>query len=317
MYGRENFDKVKSIILNKREEALAAAERRNEEVREASPKIREIDSELAKTGLLIFKTACAGGNVDSIKKRNLELQKARGDELIKLGFSRDYTDVHYSCEICEDTGFTETEMCTCMKKMIINANVLSSGIGALIEKQSFDNFDLDWYKDNPEIYESMKNNLKVVKKYATEFKLPTAKNMLILGTTGTGKTHVTTAIAKIVIEKGYEVLYDSAQNIIDAFENDKFRHGYGQYEPQGQKYLDCDLLIIDDLGTEFQTQFSLSALYNILNTRQNRSLPTIISTNLQNFDFNALYEDRIYSRIVGRGSIILKFQGRDYRINHR
>jgi DNA replication protein DnaC len=316
MYARENFFKVKSIIENRRTDAIFISEKRSEEVRALSSKIKEIDEELSKTGLFIFKTACAGGDIENIRKRNEELIKMREEELLRLGYPKDYTDVHYSCKECNDTGYIDTKMCACMRKMLTNENIRSSGMGALIEKQSFENFDLSWYQSSREIYEKMKSNIEKAKNFADEFKLPSYQNLIIFGDTGTGKTHVTTSIARRVIERGYEVLYNSAQNIVDAFENDKFRHGYGQpFEPLGTKYLECDLLIIDDLGTEFSTPFSLSVIYNILNTRQNKGLPTVISTNLKHFEFNEKYEDRIYSRILGRDSIVLKFDGRDYRIN--
>ncbi len=317
MYGNENFEKVRSVIENRRREAIATSERRYEHVHMLNGKIKEIDDELSRTGLLIFKAACEGKDLDGIRKRNAELLKQREAELNNIGFSADYTDVHYSCPDCEDTGFVDTKMCLCMRRMLIEENIASSGIGNLIEKQSFDNFDLNWYRDNPETYEKMKSNFAKVKRFAEEFRLPSSKNLVLFGTTGTGKTHITTSIAKVLIERGYDVIYNSIQNIIDAFENDKFRHGYGYFEPQSQKYLDCDLLIIDDLGTEFSTQFSLSVIYNILNIRQNKGLPTVVSTNLKNAEFNSKYEDRIYSRLVGRDSILLKFDGRDYRINNR
>ena len=118
-----------------------------------------------------------------------------------------------------------------------------------------------------------------------------------------------------MIESGYEVLYDSAQNIVAAFEQDRFKSGYGTgYEPKGDKYMECDLLILDDLGTEFVNQFTVSCLYNLLNTRQNKGLSTVISTNLSPEELSKKYEDRIYSRIIGSDSTILLFEGKDRRL---
>jgi DNA replication protein DnaC len=117
-----------------------------------------------------------------------------------------------------------------------------------------------------------------------------------------------------VISKGYDVLYESAQNIISAFEADKFRSGYGPYEPTAEKYLTCDLLILDDLGTEFVNQFTVSCLYNLFNTRRNRGLSTIVSTNLSAEELSERYDDRIYSRIVGSDYTVLFFGGDDYRL---
>ena len=205
-------------------------------------------------------------------------------------------------------------MCKCFREMLITENIKSSGMGGLIEKQSFENFDLDFYKDNADDYARMKNNLADAKKFAEEFGKGT-KTLMFMGSTGTGKTHLSTAIAKTVIEKGYEVLYDSAQNIVSAFEADRFKSGYGPFEPKADKYLECDLLILDDLGTEFVNQFTVSCLYNLINTRQNKGLSTLISTNLDYDELTSKYQDRIFSRLVGSDSKVLIFVGKDKRLN--
>ena len=162
-------------------------------------------------------------------------------------------------------------------------------------------------------YTRMRANLLAAKNYVKEFGKKRG-NLLLIGTTGTGKTHISTAIARELIHSGYDVIYDSAQNVIADFETDRFKSGYGAREPIADKYLECDLLIIDDLGTEFTNQFTVSCLYNLLNTRQNRGLATIISTNLTPEELERKYEDRIYSRLVGRGTQILAFVGNDHRI---
>jgi len=313
MYSYENYYKVKNDLEARRTAAIAAAEERNEEVRRKSPEIRKIDEELSATGMLIFKTACSGGDITPIRRRNEELTKRRSELLLELGLPKDYTDVHYSCSKCSDSGYLKNGMCSCLREDLIRATIASSGIGHLIEKQSFENFRLDYYKDTPEIYERMKNNLERAKEYVKKF--PERKNQLLLiGKTGTGKTHITTAIAREVISLGYDVIYDSMQNIISDFEDDKFRSGRVEREPKSEKYLECDLLIIDDLGTEFTTAFTIPCLYNLLNTRQNSGKATIISSNYSPEELRSKYDDRIYSRLVGRGSDILVFEGKDRRI---
>lgn len=313
MYAYENYRKVKDIIEARRVKAIANAEARNMEVAARSEDIHVIDAEMRGVGLLLFKTACEGGNINEIRKRNLFLGEQRRKALVKLGLPEDYTEVKYTCQLCADSGFVETRMCKCFREMLITENIKSSGMGSLIEKQSFDNFNLDFYKDNQEDYERMKNNLEDAKKFATEFgKGP--KTLMFMGPTGTGKTHLSTAIAKTVIENGYEVLYDSTQNIISAFEADRFKSGYGPYEPKADKYLECDLLILDDLGTEFVNQFTVSCLYNLINTRQNKGLSTLISTNLDYADLTSKYQDRIFSRLVGGDSKVLVFVGDDKRL---
>ncbi len=314
MYTRENFNKVKEIIDGRRARAISEADAKNLEVAALSEDIRIIDKELSGTGLRLFKIATSGGDITPIKERNLFLGEQRRKALKSLGLPEDYTEVKFTCPLCSDTGFVGEKMCSCFREMLITENIKSSGMGKLIEKQSFENFDLEKYNYDTDIYNRAKSNFRDAKKYAESFpNVPPV--LLLIGKTGTGKTHISTAIAKTLIERGVEVLYDSAQNIVAAFESDRFKSGYGPYEPKGDKYLECELLILDDLGTEFVNQFTLSCLYNLINTRQNKGLATIISTNLPATEILAKYEDRIYSRIMGCDSKPLLFLGKDNRIN--
>ena len=315
MYSRENYQKIKAEIEARRIRAINEAEERNFEVAARSEDIRLIDRELRGTGLLLFKTACAGGDIAPIRERNKLLLASRAESLSKLGLPLDYTEPRYTCKICSDSGFVGTKMCSCFREMLITENIKSSGMGSLIDKQSFDNFDLEWYRANDDAYSRMKTNFDIAKDFADSFNTSSGETLLFFGKTGTGKTHLSTAIAKKVIESGFEVLYDSAQNIVSAFETDHFKSGYGPYEPKGDKYLECDLLILDDLGTEFVNQFTVSCIYNLLNTRQNKGLSTVISTNLSYEELSRKYEDRIFSRIVGSQSRVLLFVGRDHRLD--
>lgn len=313
MYARENFRKAKDIIEERRLRAAAEAEARNLEVASRSEDIRLIDAELRNTGMLIFKTACAGGDISPIRERNLFLSEERRRALKKLGLPEDYTEVRYTCPECSDTGYSGGKICKCLKELFILENIKSSGIGKLIEKQSFENFDLNRYSDDSETYERMKHNLEAAKRFVDNFGSGSS-TLLFTGDTGTGKTHLTTAIAKALIEKGVEVLYDSAQNIVSAFEYDRFKNAYGQEEPKGEKYLSAEMLIVDDLGTEFVNQFTVSAIYNLINTRQNKGLFTIFSTNLKPAEVVRKYDDRIYSRLFGAETEILVFLGDDNRL---
>ena len=308
------YEKAKAEIARRRSEAIATSETRGEIVRAESEEIAKIDAELSKTGMLIFKTACEGGDIAPIRERNKALQTKRRELIVGLGYPADYTDIHYTCEKCSDTGYIDgVKSCSCLKELIIKGRIEASAMGKLLEKQSFDNFDLGRYSYDEKIQEKMKANLLLAKAYVRDFgKNP--ENLLLIGSTGTGKTHISSSIANELIHRGYDVIYDSAQNIISDFESDRFRNSYGKEENKSEKYLDCTLLIIDDLGTEFQNAFTLSPIYNLLNSRQNRGLATILSTNLTPDELARKYEDRIYSRIIGSGCKILSFKGRDNRI---
>ena len=309
------YARAKAEIERRRTAAISLADSRSALLAEESEEIREIDAELSKTGLNLFKIACEGGDLTPLKERNQALVRKRRDIIVSLGYPADYTDLHYTCTDCSDTGFIGgTKMCGCLRELIIKERIAASGIGKLIEKQSFENFDLSLYAYDEAVHTKMRANLAAAKNYVKNFDKERG-NLLLIGSTGTGKTHISTAIARELIHKGYDVIYDSAQNIISDFEADRFRSGYGTAEPKSEKHLECELLIIDDLGTEFASQFTLSTIYNLLNTRQNKGLSTIISTNLSPAELAGRYEDRIYSRIIGSGCKVLAFVGKDKRVN--
>lgn len=304
------------MIEARRLAAIAEANARRAEVQMRFPEIAEIDAELTSTGPQLFRALVTKADVTPLRERNLYLNERRREILRQNGYPGDYTEVHYSCPTCRDSGFLEnTKACTCFRKLLYLENIKVSGMGRLIEEQSFENFNLSAYAYNPETYAKMENVLSHAKDFAYNYgKKHRGENLLFIGKTGTGKTHISTSIAKVLIEGGYYVLYDSTQNIVSAFENDKFKSGYGTYEPTADKYLECDLLIIDDLGTEFVNQFTISCLYNLLNTRRNKGLSTLISTNLSPNDLAGKYDDRIYSRIVGSDYKVYFFEGKDYRL---
>jgi len=317
MYKSDNYNRAKEIIDNRRSEARNQSNRRTMELELLSPELRRIGEELRKIGPTILKTACEGGDIAPIKERNLRLNEERKAIIKALGYPEDYTEVKYTCSKCQDSGYIDIKMCSCLKELLFTEGIKSSGIGRLIEEQSFDNFDISVY-DDAEVRSNMEKVLDKARKFADGFDGKyRGRNLLFIGKTGTGKTHISTSIARAVIAKGYGVIYDSAQNIINDFENDKFHSGYGKQENSSDKYLDCDLLIIDDLGTEFSTPFSVSCLYNIFTTRRNRGLSTIVSTNLSAEEITKKYDDRIYSRIVGSDYKVYFFQGNDYRLRKR
>lgn len=315
MYKRENYRKIIDDLKASRDAAEQAADQRSEMLCRLSEEFKAVETELRSTGMQLFKLACMGKDLTPLMERNQFLNKERERLILSLGYPADYTDPIYSCPKCEDTGYVEggTKYCSCLRERFIRENIKSSGIGRLIEKQSFDNFRLDVYEGDEATYKRMKSIFSKAKKYVEDFPA-SANTLLLLGKTGTGKTHISTSIAGALISRGVEVLYDSAQNIVSAFENDRFRSGYGQRDPEGEKYMECELLIIDDLGTEFINQFTISCLYNLINTRQNRGLHTVISTNLDSTELRVKYEGRIHSRLMGGDATVWQFMGIDYRL---
>ena len=314
-YNVANYRKIREEFSEKHLKAKADADARKFYLHSISPEAQELDNALSQIGLRIFKTGCAGGddvqkNIKKIQEEQEQMLSAKKILLRSLGLPEDYTEIKYECPDCMDSGFVDTKMCKCMKRALVMEGFRSSGLGSLIERQSFDNFSLSYY--DGEDLERMKRNLAAVKAYAESFS-QASKNLLLMGGTGLGKTHLSTAMAKHIIETGNDVVYESAQNIIGDFEADRFRHGYdSREEMRADKYFDCDLLIIDDLGVEVVNSFSVSCLYNLINTRLNHTKPTVISTNMNPKIMRERYDDRITSRLLGEFSVLL-FSGTDVR----
>lgn len=313
MSNYEIIKKARAILQERRSKAMADAEAQNEKLRASSPEIADIDEKLSHTGLLVFRTACAGGDITPVKEANRALQERRKQIVLSLGFPADFGEVKYTCPMCKDTGTVDNiKTCICLKELIIKGRIEASAMGRLLDMQSFENFDLERYSYDTAVYDKMKANLLIAKSFVKDFG-KRCDNLLLIGGTGTGKTHLSSAIARELIHLGHDVIYDSTQNIISDYEAERFRSGYSQEESKTEKYTTCPLLILDDMGTEFVNQFTLSVMYNLLNTRQNKGLSTIISTNLSPEELARKYEDRIYSRIIGT-SKILAFKGKDLRL---
>ena len=211
--------------------------------------------------------------------------------------------------LCGAVGYTGAPALAAMGALRTGA-----GLVFLAKNQSFETFTLDFYKNHDKI--RMEQNVARLRTFASRFDGKSGESFLLTGPTGLGKTHLSTSVAKVVIERGYDVIYDTTQDILAVFEEERFCSGSGIQHERGrtvERILTCDLLIIDDLGTEVTNQFTLSCLYNILNTRINHAKSTILNTNLTQTELRSRYTDRIASRLFGECKPLL-FQGMDVRL---
>ena len=312
-YNRDDLIRVKAEYREKYQKARRNADMRAEEIYLKIPRVREIDTTLSKTALEIMSAVTNGKEsadeaLARVRQRNVALMDERCKLLLSAGYPEDYTDVHYDCEKCGDSGYIDGKMCECMKRELIMAGYESSGLGRLIAKQSFENFSLDYYKTGGANYQNMELYFSSLRAFAQNFSVDTYKNFLLIGGTGLGKTHLSTAVAKTVIERGYDVFYVCAIDMFSDFEQKQFGNG----EDNTRRYFDCDLLIIDDLGTELTNQFTVSCLYNVINSRINTARSTFINTNLSKKDIETKYSERITSRLFGE-YYPLVFTGIDIR----
>ncbi|MBR2986570.1 MAG: ATP-binding protein [Clostridia bacterium] len=311
-YRKENLRSVKQAYTEKRARALGLARARLTELHETYPEIREIDAALAKTGMKLVNAISAGAEgiterVAAIRKENEELQEARAEALRYYGLPSDYSDVRYECPDCEDSGYRGTEMCACMKRALSHLALESAGLAPLAKTQRFDTFSLTYYQG--EDREVMRRHLEFSKRYASEF-CEHSPSLLLVGKTGLGKTHLSTSIAVEVIEKGYDVVYVSAPTLFLALEAEKFGRDSELHIDEVER---CELLILDDLGTENPSPLHVNFLYRLINSRTVSGRPTIINTNLAPREIKERYTDRVASRLLGE-YLVLGFVGKDVRM---
>lgn len=306
----------------RREEQL---DRRREEVYRRLPRVEEIDRELRVTVGAIMISAfenetdpeCA---LRELSERNMALQRERAELLVGAGYAYDELDEKILCRHCEDRGFlTDGSPCRCL--MAYYTKEQNRRLSKLLDlgSQSFDTFSLDWYDDGQgATLKHMEMVLESCINYARRFG-ERSGNLLFTGAPGLGKTFLSACIAREVSGSGFSVVYDTAAHIFQQFESGKFgRDNPYEEDPDREinRYLNCDLLIMDDLGTEMLTSFVQSAFYRIVNDRLINRRKTILSTNLSVEEIGRRYGEAVRSRIEGEYER-LQFYGKDIRIQKR
>ena len=285
------------------------------------PRLAEIDRELRGTMGRIVTSALQKGTdplpaIRVLRDENLELQRERAELLTAMGEPIDYLDDAPACPLCGDTGYRKGQVCDCLKKYYAREQLRELSRLLPLGEASFDSFRFDYYDDAvwPDYGTSpranMERNFDVCRDYAYQFARG-GGNLLLSGGTGLGKTFLSACIARVVSENGFSVVYDTAASVFSRFEDAKFRRDDGGSE-DADRCMKCDLLILDDLGTEMTTAFVQSALYQIINGRLMEKRATIISTNLGPEDIGSRYGQAVRSRLEGEYEI-LPFFGEDIR----
>lgn len=302
---------------------LRSQEKCRQKVYEKVPGIRALDEQIAHTAAeyarksILQKSPQILGRFKADMKL-LEEEKSR--LLIAHGFPKDYLQLHYHCADCKDTGFIGNEKCHCFKQAIADLIYEQSNIREKIKHENFSSFNMDYYPDRPDPQlgisprENIKNVLAVCRRFIDTF-AAAAQNLLFYGQTGVGKTFLSNCIAREILAKNYTVIYLTAFGLVDAFENNTFGNNDENDVPENMfnYILDCDLLIIDDLGTEMNNSFVTSQLFLCINERLLREKSTVISTNLSIEQIQKEYSERIFSRIVGHYEF-LPIIGDDIRV---
>jgi DNA replication protein DnaC len=321
-------DLVREILKeydHKRDRAESQRKERIREVYNVIPRVREIDEAIKNLGLECTKAVLMHSHdsydeyIHELREEidTLKLQKA--DLLKKYKYPDNYLDVQYQCDLCNDTGYIDGQRCSCLKQTLINHLYRISNLGSVLEIENFKTFNINLFSDakygnypvSPR--SNMLEIVSICEGFVHNFDVDNGDNLLFYGSTGLGKTFLCNCIAKELLDKGKVVIYMTAFNLFRVLE--QYRFGKTDIVKDLDRLdtiMNCDLMIIDDLGTELTNSFTVSELFNIINTRLLERRKSIISTNIAPKDLLATYNQRIFSRI-SRHYKKLEFFGPDLR----
>lgn len=320
--ARAQLDSIRAANEAEQQRRLDAVYSRVPEIRSIDDRLRSHMAELVR--LTLSRKADMAENIRALKEENLDLQVRKTELLVAHGYPSDYLSEIYTCPDCHDTGvlrrgLTVTGTCQCLDRLYNKE--LTRELGTLMRSgnESFDRFDLTLYDTRPDPSgtvprDVMQRVYEACRKYAKNFPA-VSSNLLFQGKPGLGKTYLSACIAREVAEKGLSVCYDTAVSALDAFEKQKFLRDSAEGENAAvrvRRMLDCDLMILDDLGTEMITPMSLSALYTLINTRLVNGKRMIISTNFSDAELQSAYTPQICSRLAGE-FLHFPFVGKDIR----
>lgn len=307
--ARDKLDGIRARNEAERTQRIEQAYAREPEIRDCDEKLRAQVAELLR--LSFSREDGAAEKIENLRMENLETQQRRRTLLSRMGHGEEWLDEIVSCNKCRDTGIYNGGVCDCLKRMYNEA--MTDTLAVLLKNgdECFEKFDLSLYGEKRE---TMKKVFTAAKAFAERFP-EGPNNLLFQGGTGLGKTFLSACVARAVAGKGFSVCYDSITAIIGSFEAQKFDRDE-EADKRVKRILDCNLLILDDLGTEMPTPFADSTLYTLINSRLAGEKKTIISTNLTFEQMEKRYSPAILSRL--RGSYeLLPFVGRDIRLIKR
>lgn len=317
------YDAIMRCYSKKQSENQRALEQRRKTAYEQIPQLTQLDREVAACSLAGARVLLEedSGDTSSLKKELAAYAGQRIRLLKEHGFPGDYLEMHYTCPDCQDTGYTEGKKCHCFRQAAIDLFYTQSGLKEILKQENFQHFSYDYYPEDlihpatgKNARETMRTTVAACLRYIEEFD-ETFSNLFFYGGTGLGKTFLSHCIAKELIERAHSVIYYSAFELFDLFAQNSF--GRREAGSDMTDYIfDCDLLIVDDLGTELTNSFVSSQLFLILNERIQRQKSTIISTNLPLGTFAELYSERVFSRITSNFQLF-QLIGNDIRIQKK
>ena len=314
-YQTELMDMYEKIRTDENRKLM----KRREEIKNKYPEILELDTTIQKLCLNLSMAALRGitdqNELNNIKEEITDLRAKKYEMLVSHGYNPDYLNLHYNCPKCKDTGFIGIDKCSCFKSKLIKWYYKDSDLEEAVKTNNFKNFNINLYSNhklNDERYTPRKN-IEDILEYITGEYLPNFKNsntnLLFYGNSGTGKTFLSWCIAKELLDKGFLVVYKTSDDLLRALKDIKFNND----TDLENLLINCDLLIIDDLGSEQITDFSSTELFTLINKKILKNKKMLISTNLSLPLISKRYSERISSRIIGEFKLF-KFFTEDIRI---
>ena len=314
-YQTELMDMYEKIRTDENRKLM----KRREEIKNKYPEILELDTTIQKLCLNLSMAALRGitdqNELNNIKEEITDLRAKKYEMLVSHGYNPDYLNLHYNCPKCKDTGFIGIDKCSCFKSKLIKLYYKDSDLEEAVKTNNFKNFNINLYSNhklNDERYTPRKN-IEDILEYITGEYLPNFKNsntnLLFYGNSGTGKTFLSWCIAKELLDKGFLVVYKTSDDLLRALKDIKFNND----TDLENLLINCDLLIIDDLGSEQITDFSSTELFTLINKKILKNKKMLISTNLSIPLISKRYSERISSRIIGEFKLF-KFFAEDIRI---
>ena len=319
-YSAEVIRRARARLAEAKADRESENQQHLHEAYEKVPRLREIDKQLRITMVMAAQAAFAGGGdfnnaMEQVREKNLALQQER-QMLLTCYFDEGFLDDSPICDHCGGSGYVGSSMCECLRELCRQEQKQELTF-LNVGRESFDQFRLDYYPDridpkwNVNIRTVMEKTFQTCRKYAMTF-TERSGNLLFSGDTGLGKTFLSACIARTVADRGFSVVYESAGHLFSKMERAKFEND-SEAREEAKKYYACDLLIVDDLGTEMPSQFVTAALYSLINDRLLAGKAMVISTNLNNEDLTRRYNSQILSRL--RGSFTrVAFLGDDIRV---
>ncbi len=290
------------------------------------PGYREADQDLTDLAVqgALLRSADPQADLTEIKARMAMLEQKKRDLLLQSGYPDDYAEIQYCCSDCRDTGYIGEKKCHCFQQMVVDLFYTQQTDRMSSMSESFENFRLDLYPERPlsegsasTVRDAMSHTLQVCREYAQHFDDPDKRsNLLFFGGVGLGKTFLSRCIAQQLQRSGYTVLYNSAADFFSRLADETFHRGSGEGSDLAVQMITCDLLILDDLGTELTNSFVSSSLFDLLNRRMALGRPLLFSTNLSLKELSETYSERCISRILGSFTM-LPFYGDDIRLKLR